>query len=438
NYNGDLYQLIMDVVNDKVNIDEKTKENFYNEVLAYLNSASDKNTYTFIKKDDDNNYLISDSDLDKFASESYNQYQSKYLRYFATTPNEESGVKILADTYKEFRKFAKNFIGLDDQQEDTSKPKPEDIPLLNLVNGNYYAQRIRTWFSYIFTDYYKGRIINKNISYSDYLNGNSKYLQFGFSDKNNLDDQNPVYDPGYINSADSLKNYSNEAKNKLKQQVINLSVSDSFKYSFLPYTFNLNGVYDPKMDVFSYDKGMKILKNDALYGLKDPSEDIKKLQTKNLFLYAPISLVDEATDSGGKFMAVDENQRKYFISLIEYKQALKKLNDALKVMDYKKNGDQQASLIEKIEELNKNNDARYSNQKNIFNDFKTKLNTYTSALIAILDINNFIGTESVFPQTKKLNQILVDMLPYGKNSNFEFMYKDANEKLNNEVLGWYT
>ncbi|MGZ9756593.1 hypothetical protein, partial [Mycoplasma sp. 4423] len=30
------------------------------------------------------------------------------------------------------------------------------------------------------------------------------------------------------------------------------------------------------------------------------------------------------------------------------------------------------------------------------------------------------------------------MLPYGKNSNFEFMYKDANEKLNNEVLGWYT
>ncbi|MGZ9756929.1 hypothetical protein, partial [Mycoplasma sp. 4423] len=226
---------------------------FYNEVLAYLNSASDKNTYTFIKKDDDNNYLISDSDLDKFASESYNQYQSKYLRYFATTPNEESGVKILADTYKEFRKFAKNFIGLDDQQEDTSKPKPEDIPLLNLVNGNYYAQRIRTWFSYIFTDYYKGRGIDKNISYSDYLNGNSKYLQFGFSDKNNLDDQNPVYDPGYINSADSLKNYSNEAKNKLKQQVINLSVSDSFKYSFLPYTFNLNGVYDPKMDVFSYD-----------------------------------------------------------------------------------------------------------------------------------------------------------------------------------------
>ncbi|MGZ9756414.1 hypothetical protein, partial [Mycoplasma sp. 4423] len=45
NYNGDLYQLINDVINDKINIDEKTKENFYNEVLAYLNSASDKNTY---------------------------------------------------------------------------------------------------------------------------------------------------------------------------------------------------------------------------------------------------------------------------------------------------------------------------------------------------------------------------------------------------------
>ncbi|WP_435129455.1 hypothetical protein ACR82Z_04690 [Mycoplasma sp. 6243] len=253
-----------------------------------------------------------------------------------------------------------------------------------------------------------------------------------------MDGQDPVYDLSYINSADSLKNYSNEAKNKLKQQMINLSESDSFKYTFLPYTFNLNGVYDPKMDVFSYDKGMKILKNDALYGLKDPSEDIKKLQTKNLFLYAPISIVDEATDAGGKFMAVDDNQRKYFIALIEYKQALKKLNDALKVMDYKKNGDQQASKIEKIEELNKNNDAKYTNQKKIFNDFKTKLNTYTSALIAILDINNFIGTESVFPQAKNLQQILVNMLPYGKNSNFEFSYKDANEKLNNEVLGWYT
>ncbi|MGZ9756865.1 hypothetical protein, partial [Mycoplasma sp. 4423] len=45
NYNGDLYQLINDVVNDKINIDEQTKEKFYNEVLAYLNSASDKNTY---------------------------------------------------------------------------------------------------------------------------------------------------------------------------------------------------------------------------------------------------------------------------------------------------------------------------------------------------------------------------------------------------------
>ncbi|WP_435129453.1 hypothetical protein ACR82Z_04685 [Mycoplasma sp. 6243] len=157
NYNGDLYQLINDVVNDKINIDEQTKENFYKEVLAYLKLASGKNTYTVIKKDDDNNYLISDSDLDKFANESYNQYQSKYLRYFATTPNEESGVKILTDAFKELRNFAKKFIGLDDQQENI-KAKPEDIPLLNLVNGNYYAQRIRTWFSYVFADYDKGLI----------------------------------------------------------------------------------------------------------------------------------------------------------------------------------------------------------------------------------------------------------------------------------------
>ncbi|MGZ9796893.1 hypothetical protein ACXYRO_00260 [Mycoplasma sp. 4013] len=438
NYNGDLYQLINDVVNDKINIDEQTKENFYNEVLAYLkhNENNVINGYDNIYFDKNKLNKLTDNDLNTLANESKNQYQNKYLRYFASVPNDESGVKIadtvLNDVKKMLSFLPTNFVN---QIEGKRESNPADPSLANLMANNYYAQMIRTWYSYKFTDYKESRNFNQNISYSPILTTDSLYTYKGFV-------QHPIenynYNINYIDNAYATRKYSNEQKQQLKKWAVNPKESDAFKYSFLPWTFNLNGVYDPKVNLTSYDLALKAHNDPLLNDLKDPNEKQKQQQDANTISYAPISMFDAITDSGGKFMAVDENQRKYYISLIEYKQVLKKLNDALKLMDYKKNGDQQASKIEKIEELNKNNDARYVEQKKIFNDFKIKLNTYTAALIAILDINNFLGIESVFPQTKDLKQILVDMLPYGKNSNFEFSYKDANEKLNNEVLGWYT